>query len=153
MTEIRIPKGLTEGLGGECLVPSGTVYQRTEEPLHPYFTGSITSASNVKGNTVTNANGLIQSISIDNATTLYGYQVKAGSVILGAASISGAVTFATPFTTANWFLVCSPSSYGARQFCVAGSPVSFGLSGAKASTGGWIVGGSNTVVDWIAVGI
>ena len=153
MTEIRRPKGLTEGLGGECIVPSGTVYQRTTEPLHPYFVGSITSASDIVSlANVINSQGTLQSAAIENATELFGYRIKAGSVLTGIYG-SGLINFATPFTTANWFLTLSARDYGVPQFSRTGSCPAYGTSGLRRASGCWIVGGSSTAVDWIAVGI
>ena len=99
-------------------------------------------------------NNRIYSTSIQNATELFGYKVKAGSVAMGN-DISGLIAFvsAGSFSTANYFIVAGAAEYGAPQWSRTGSQSSYGVSGLKRASGCWIVGGSDTVVDWIAVGI
>ncbi len=163
MTQLRQATGLVDGMGGEEIVPSGTMYQNVEEVLHPYFIGSVTSSRElvsltsvnspiISGTAVVNNNGLLQSTSIENATELFGYRIKAGSLLMGN-SCSGLVNFTTPFTTENWFMTVSARTYGVPQWSRTGSCPSYGTSGARRASGCWIVGGSTTVVDWIAVGI
>jgi len=119
----------------------------------PLVVSSTVSGTNFRVGSIVDLVGRHFATSIENATEIYGYRVKAGSIILGTTSNSGLVNFATPFLTPNWFMTTQYSTYGARQFNVAGSAAVLCISGAKRASGCWIVGGSNTVVDWIAVGI
>ena len=169
MTEIRPGKGLTEGLGGECLVPSGTVYQRDTEPLHPYFTGSLTTISNIRGagvvgfnyvsgptligtnisgtNIRVGAEGLLHSVAIGSSTatiTTYGAFIRAGSVLTTAEG-SIFTNFPQPFTNSGWYIMFTGSQ-------TAGTSNPY-ISGAKHASGGWVVGNVAARYDWIAVNI
>ena len=96
--------------------------------------------------------GVLHSTSIENATELFGQRVKAGSILMGN-DASGLINFKTPFTGSNWFIALTPTTYGAPQWSRTGSTGVYAVSGLKRTSGCWIVGGSKTVVDWIAVGI
>lgn len=116
--------------------------------------GTTANYTTISGTNIVNENGKLQSVSIDNATQLFGYRIKAGSVLMGD-SISGLISFpsAGSFSTINYFLALTPSSYGVPQWSRTGSQAIYCVSGAKRASGCWIVGGSATVVDWIAVGV
>jgi hypothetical protein len=115
--------------------------------------GTTGSFVNITSSNIASNEGALRSTSIDNASDVYGYKVKAGSLLMGN-SVSGLVTFATPFASANWFMTLSARTYGDPQWSRTGSQgLAYGTSGARANTGCWVVGGSTTVVDWIAVGL
>jgi len=97
--------------------------------------------------------GVLHSTCIENAAEIFGQRVKAGSIVMGN-DVSGLINFKTPFTGSNWFISLTPTTYGAPQWSRTGSQgLAYGVSGLKRTSGCWIVGGSKTVVDWIAVGI
>jgi len=102
----------------------------------------------------TSKGGALLPTAICNATTLYGYRVVAGSILMGN-SISGLIAFpsAGSFTSANYFLALTAREYNVPQFSSTGSQAIYCGSGVRRASGCWIVGGSATVVDWIAVGI
>ena len=97
----------------------------------------------------------IYSTSIQNATELFGYKVKAGSVLMDAAGYSGLISFVDggSFSTANYFMTISARDWTLPQANTAGSLTSFGISGIRRASGCWAYGPSGTVADWIAVGI
>ncbi len=97
----------------------------------------------------------VRSTSIDNATTLYGRNIKAGSVLTGNSTpASGIITFADSFSDANYFMQLTPRDMsGMYRSNAAGSFVSPLVSGIRHASGCWVVAGSATVVDWMAVGI
>ncbi len=112
----------------------------------------ITTNLNV-GGTITDGNGQLYGTCIENAAEIFGQRVKAGSIVMGN-DVSGLINFKTPFTGSNWFISLTPTTYGAPQWSRTGSQgLAYGVSGLKRTSGCWIVGGSKTVVDWIAVGI
>jgi len=153
-----------DGMGFEEINQVGNM------PANMWITGSVTAdagiqtggnisgageiyGDNIWGTSVNDSDGVLRSVSIENATELFDQRVKAGSIMMGN-SWSGLVAFKTPFTTANYFLTCSARTYGAPQWNVAGSQgAGYGTSGTRRASGCWIVGGSATAVDWIAVGI
>ena len=104
--------------------------------------------------TIQERNRQLFSTSIQNATELFGYQVKAGSVAMGN-DISGLIEFVSngSFSTANYFMTMNAREYTTPQFSRTGSQSVYCGSGVRNASGCWIVGGSATVVDWIAVGI
>jgi len=97
----------------------------------------------------------VYSTSIQNATELYGYKVKAGSLTMDAAGYSGLISFvsAGSFSTANYFMTISARNWTLPQANTAGSLTSFGISGIRRASGCWAYGPSGTEADWIAVGI
>jgi len=117
-----------------------------------YVSGLLIKAVTISGADIVNSKGLLQSTSIENATELFGRRVKAGSILMGD-DASGLINFKTPFTGSNWFIALTPTTYGAPQWSRTGSTGVYAVSGLKRTSGCWIVGGSKTVVDWIAVGI
>lgn len=115
--------------------------------------GAVTASQLKSIGSVVDANGAVLGTSIENASELYGYRVKAGSLTMGN-SVSGLVNFKTPFTTATYFLVAGAREYGAPQWSRTGSQgLGYGISGTMRASGCWLVGGSATEVNWIAVGI
>ena len=121
----------------------------------PILYATVISGLNVSAGSITDHRGLIRPVEIENATVLQGYKVKAGSVLIGPEYASGLVNFATPFADANYFMTMSartltnPYLYQVTDF----SGLVIMPSGTRRASGCWIYGGSNTVVDWIAVGL
>ncbi len=95
------------------------------------------------------------STSIQNATELFGYKVKAGSLTMGAVGYSGLIQFVDggSFSTTNYFLTISARTWNLPQANTAGSLTSFGISGIRRASGCWAYGPSGAEADWIAVGI
>jgi len=120
-----------------------------------YFTtpGSVFAVDGVFTGSVTSSDGRIRTASVENATELFGYRVKAGSVVIGN-SASGLVHFKTDFADANWFMAISPRNmYDPYKYAVTDhSGLVPMVSGIRRASGCWIYGGSCTVMDWIAVG-
>jgi len=119
------------------------------------YNGDTVDVAAVIGDDVFTTNGELQSTSIQNATELFGYHVKAGSVLMDAAGYSGLISFvdAGSFSTANYFITISARDWTLPQANTAGSLTSFGISGTRRASGCWAYGPSGTVADWIAVGI
>lgn len=150
---------LRDGLGGEELTTSGLQAGATN--ISPYFTGSITSESqisglnlfgtgSVHGNVVRNVDGAIESVGADNATTTYGFAVRAGSGIIGDNS-SGTISFATDFADENYF-ICLTANQWTLPVASNTSGTGFSISGTRRASGCQAYGPSGTVFDWIAVG-
>ncbi len=138
--------GIVDGLGGEEVnqdvnVQTGSVIAK----------GPGSFAGNLFGSVVASNLGDLRSNSIDNATELFGYKVKAGSVLVGDES-SGVITFKTNFADANWYITLSPRNW---TIPVASntSGTGFSVSGIRRASGCWAYGPSGTVADWIAVGM
>jgi len=122
------------------------------------FNATTFHGTNVSGtNIVVVGEGKLRSTSVDNATQLEGYKVKAGSVLIGegtSADNSGCVTFKTPFADANWYMTLTPRAISDAYLHAAdGSRFPAMVSGVRRASGCWVWAGSNTVVDWIAVGM
>ncbi len=115
-----------------------------------WVTGSVRAEAGVYDG----ANKL-QSTSIDNATTLYGYAVKVGSVLTGNSTpASGIIVFNDSFNTNEYFMQLTPRDMSTMyRSNAAGSFVAPLVSGIRHESGCWVVAGSATVVDWLAVGI
>ena len=169
MTIIKQGRGLTEGLGGESLVPSGTVYQDTTEQFHPYFIGSITAAREVVSltsisgplifgttgsyNSIRTAGSVIDtqgrfiSVLIGSATTnVWSGFIQTGSLTTSAGSV-GFIKLGTSFAGgSNFYAVITPC--GSEQ----GYTESY-ISGVKHTSGVNIIGGPSLRYDWIAIGI
>lgn len=123
----------------------------TQSNLQVAGTGSITGA--LRSASVTDDIGTVRSVTVENATALGGYKVKAGSVAFGD-GVSGLVAFKENFANAHYFLTCSARTFGipwASTGVASGIP--FGASGTRRASGCWLYGGSGAVVDWIAVGL
>lgn len=133
---------------------SGTQVNATNVIGATYVSGALVKGTTISGINIVNTDGLLQATAIDNATSLYGYQVRAGSVKTGDAA-SGLITFAGSFSTKNWFMTLSPSELSNPYLydVTDASGLVPCISGAKRASGCWIRGGSQTVYDWIAVGI
>jgi len=113
----------------------------------------IVSGTEARITTIINNQGDIQSNSIENATELFGYRIKAGSIVMGNGA-SGLVNFKTPFTTPNYFMFATARTLTAPGFSVTGSQGrSYCVSGTYRASGCWLYGGSATVVNWLAIGI
>ena len=98
--------------------------------------------------------GLGGGITLDNATELSGYRVKAGSLTMGDVGYSGLVHFSEPyFKDANYILVASAGNLTLPAQPNEGSGASFGVSGALRASGCWLFGPSGTTANWIAVGL
>ena len=178
MTEIRPAKGLTEGLGGECIVPSGTVYQRVTEPLHPYFVGSVTSASDITSLTAMNApifSGTTVYGTMISGPTIYGTTVS-GTVFInrsgilhstqiGSATIQlyGGIIKAGSASTdggSQGFIKLGTAFAGGSNFYAIITPCGSEqgytesyISGVRHTSGVNFVGGPTLRYNWIAVGI
>ena len=146
---------LIDALGGEEIAGSGL--QAGAANVSPYFTGSITTESNINatagsvtGGALVDADGAVKSAAIDNATTLFGYTVRAGSGIIGDAS-SGTINFATDFADANYFICLTPNQW-TLPVASNTSGTGFSISGLRRASGCQAYGPSGTVFDWIAVG-
>ncbi len=159
---------LREGLGGEEVQKSGL----QGFGVSPYWTGSITSESQIQGTdligttgvsglnvfangsviggVLNDANGVVTSAAIDNATTLFGYTVRAGSGIIGDNS-SGTIDFKTDFPNANYF-ICLTGNEWSLPIASNTSGTGFSISGLRRASGCQAYGPSGTVFDWIAVG-
>jgi len=130
----------------ELNIVSGAVFSGGEATFEDL---AVNNAFEVEGNRV-------YSTSIQNATELFGYQVKAGSVAMSAAGYSGLIAFVSEgsFSSADYFITLS-----ARDWTLpvatneAGSSFAFGISGIRRASGCWAYGPSGGVADWIAVGI
>ncbi len=114
----------------------------------------VTGSVNAEAGLYDGANR-VKSTSIDNANTLYGYSIKAGSVLTGNSTpASGLITFNDAFSNNDWFLQLTPRNMSDMYInMVDGSLVPPIASGLRTANGCWIVAGSKTVVDWMAVGI
>ncbi len=99
-------------------------------------------------------NNQLYSTSIQNATELFGRQVKAGSLTMGPVGYSGLIQFVDggSFTSANYFITISARNWSLPMAAVE-SGTSFGISGIRRASGCWAYGPSGTEADWIAVGI
>ena len=161
---------LRDGLGGEEIAGSGL--QEGGTNISPYFTGSVTSESQmqgtdmigttslsglnvyaqdeVTGSTVSNDDGKLYSVGADNATTTFGFVVRAGSGIIGDAS-SGTISFKTDFADANYFICLTPNQW-TLPVASNTSGTGFSISGTRRASGCQAYGPSGTVFDWIAVG-
>ena len=113
------------------------------------------SGDTLEVTSVRTSQGLIYPTSIQNATELFGYQVKAGSVAMSAVGYSGLISFvdAGSFSTANYFVTLSPQNWTLPIANTTGSITNFAISGIRRASGCWAYGPSGTVADWIAVGI
>ncbi len=100
---------------------------------------------------VPNQEGQLKSTGIDNASTIYGHTVRAGSVLIGDSS-SGVITFASSFTGSGWYMTLTPRNWTIPVASTTGSVANFSISGNRHASGGWAYGPSGTVADWIAVG-
>ena len=127
-----------DGMGFEEIGQVGS------QPTNLWIAGSFTDGS-----------GKLQSTSIDNTATLYGYKIKTGSVLTGNSTpASGIITFVDSFSNNDWFMQLTVADMsGMYRSNAAGSFVSPLVSGARHASGCWIVAGSATVVDWMAIGI
>ena len=96
--------------------------------------------------------GLLHSTAVENATTLYGYAVKAGSGKTGV-GYSGLVHFKTNFANKNYFMTVSHNNWTLPIVANTGSTTGWGTSGARRASGCWVFGPSGTPFDWIAVGM
>jgi len=114
----------------------------------PTIIGNNISGTNIR----VGGEGTLHSVSIDNATAIYGQKIKIGSVLMGD-DISGLIVFKSPFASANYMVFATAQEYGAPQWSSTGSQSSYCVSGTKATGSCFIVGGSATVVGWMAVGI
>ena len=117
------------------------------------YEGDTVDTAAVIGDDVYTTEGELQSTSIQNATEIFGYQVKAGSVLIGDDS-SGLIAFASAgsFSTANYFMTISPQNW-TLPVASNTSGTGFAISGTRRASGCWAYGPSGTVADWIAVGI
>ncbi len=151
---------LRDGLGGEEVAGSGLQAGATN--ISPYFTGSITAesqisglnvfaAGSVTGGALGDTDGAVKSSAIDNATTIFGYTVRAGSGIIGDSS-SGTISFKTDFADANYF-ICLTANQWTLPVASNTSGTGFSISGLRRASGCQAYGPSGTVFDWIAVGI
>ena len=88
------------------------------------------------------------STSTQNATELFGYKVKAGSVETDNSG-EGVIAFvdAGSFSTLNYFMTITPREWSV----VIESGTNWGASGVRRASGCEMVGPSGTVFDWIAV--
>ena len=119
-----------------------------------YVSGLVIFGTNISGaNYYEDSKGKLHSASIQNATELYGYRIRAGSVKT-ADSNSGLVVFTGSFTTANWFMTITPRDLtNPYKYIDDQSGAVPMVSGLRRASGCWIIGGSQTVFDYIAVGI
>ncbi|MFW9852873.1 MAG: hypothetical protein ACFFDS_08020, partial [Candidatus Thorarchaeota archaeon] len=136
---------------------TGSIQTESNLTAHGNFvtsgTGSVVGT--FVGSQISDHTGIIRPVEIENATVLAGYKVKAGSVLIGPTDNSGLITFATNFANANWFMTLSPRTL-TKPYLYQVTDLS-GLvpcvSGDRRASGCWIYAGSNTVIDWIAVGM
>ena len=144
---------LIDGLGGEEVAGSGL--QAGAANISPYFTGSITTESNINattgsvtGGVLGDAIGAVKTVIISQATNIPGMSVIVGSVLTGNGGV-GVVNFqAADFANANYMFVAT-----ARQYNIPGaSGLNIGASGTRRASGLEILGPSGTVFDWIAIG-
>ncbi len=114
---------------------------------------SDTTVVHISGGSFTDPYGHLRSTGVDNATALYGYRVQAGSAKTGDSS-SGVIEFATNFAGSNWFMCLTVNQMSDPYVAlVDGSAMPPIISGIRHDSGCAFVAGSQTVVDWIAVGI
>ena len=154
---------LVDGLGQEELGGTGdtgskvsqlwiTGSVRTEGGL---FTGDNVSGTNANiTGSVFDGDGQLRSVFIENATELGGYKIKAGSITTGN-SASGLVNFASPFANADWFMTVTPRALSNSYLydVTDGSGLIPMVSGLRRASGCWLYAGSQTELDWIAVGL
>ena len=119
------------------------------------YEGDTLDTAAVIGDDVYTTEGELQSTSIQNATELFGYKVKAGSLTMSAVGYSGLISFVDggSFSTANYFMTISARNWTLPTANSTGSITNFGISGIRRASGCWAYGPSGTEADWIAVGI
>jgi len=114
---------------------------------------NIVSGATFSGGEFRESNrGILHSTAVENATTLYGYTVKAGSGKTGV-GYSGLVHFKTNFANKNYFMTVSHNNWTLPIVANTGSTTGWGTSGARRASGCWVFGPSGTAFDWIAVGM
>lgn len=112
-----------------------------------------TTVVHISGGSFTDPYGRLRSTGINDATPAYGYRVLAGSVKTGNDN-SGLIVFPTLFADNKWHMTITPAEFtNAYKYIADGSQFPPMISGAKRASGCWMVGGSITVYDWIAVGL
>jgi hypothetical protein len=135
---------LYDGLGGEELTISGLTAGGVS--VNPYFAGSITSASQIKGSQmvvtgsfVDTDTGVLRSVRVGAG---YGGVVQCGSNVTGAGS-NVWVSYPVAYTSAPQCVIVSPRS-AAIDLYVSGTP----------TTGSFIVIGASPpqTFNWLAVG-
>jgi hypothetical protein len=137
---------LRDGLGGEELRVSGL--QAGGVNISPYFTGSITSASNITslgsviGAVVTNSNGKFMA-NIVGSPAAYGILIQTGSIATSAGSVA-TIVFGQQFATVGKYYV--------QAQAINTSGTAF-VSGTKNVSGCVIVGEASTTYDYIAAGL
>jgi len=148
---------IRDGLGGEELAPSGLQTGATN--ISPYFTGSITTASNISGANIystadiqgvtfsgtdyVNAQGELQSVAIGSPSS-YGGIVQAGSGTLSGGS-EVAIAFGASYTSTP-HVVCTYRDI---------TPDTGIVTGSNSSTTGFVALGDTASkdFDWVAVGV
>lgn len=150
---------IRDGLGGEEITTSGTTIQ---DLVQPYFTGSITTESQISGanlyitdvisgaaiagESLQNASGVLTSTLVGSATTnTWGAFVQTGSFDTGVGS-TGFLKLGTPFATAAWSATVTSTG------SIAGYEESY-TSGVKNASGVNFVGAASLRYDFIAAGL
>ena len=143
-----------DGMGFEEMNQPGS------QTANIWLSGSITAEGNIKatgsmvGSAFNDNKGRLHSVGLDQgASAAYGYRVQAGSTQT-ANSNSGLVVFSTPFANKDWVMTISVANMSNPYKAIAdGSGATPMVSGARRASGCWLVAGSQTKLDWIAVGI
>jgi len=143
---------LRDGLGGEEVQISGLQAGGTN--ISPYWTGSITTESQISGlnvyangslvaNRINDANGNILSNSTGSPAS-YGIKIQVGTVATSAGS-EGTIEFGTQFTNGNYIVTLTAGSDNSGK-----APY---VSGARNVSGCEIVGEASTTYNYIAAGL
>ena len=145
---------LMDGLGGEEIVYSGLGLATQS----PYFTGSVTSASQISGLNVfatgsvtagrlTTANGALHSASMGSPAS-YGAFVQAG-VVGPVGNSSGLITFGRSFANTSYAIaITALGSFTAQPYAFSGTTLF--------TTSGCVFGGqsgTNANYAYVAVGL
>ncbi len=153
---------LRDGLGGEELTQSGLQAGATN--ISPYFTGSLTSESqisglnlfgtgSVHGGIVRDSDGAINTIrNISGPAGGFGARIETGSCVTTATGFGSAI-FNRNFTDARYYWNAQASSGGTFLAINAGSivPMVSGILGLNIS-GITFHGAPSTPYSWVAIG-